>query len=73
MTDGLKNCSPLATRGKQEAQLSQRDRVTHRVNEYFVKSLKPLKIIRTDTVGQGIVPISISMTLSMYVVPFMRH
>jgi len=62
MTDGLKNCSPLATRGKQEAQLSQRDRVTHRVNEYFVK---PLKIIRTDTVAQGIVPTSTSMTLCM--------
>jgi len=35
---------------KQETQLSQKDRATLRVIEYFAKSLKSLKIIRNDTV-----------------------
>jgi len=34
----------------QEAQLSQRDRATLRVIEYFAKSVRSLKIIRNDTV-----------------------
>jgi len=37
-----------ATEWKQEAQLSQRDRATLRVIEYFAKSLK---VIRGDTVA----------------------
>jgi len=35
---------------KQEAQLSQKDRATFRVIEYFAKWLKSLKVIRKDTV-----------------------
>ena len=35
----------------QEAQLSQRDRATLRVIEYFAKSLK---VIRNDTVEHGV-------------------
>jgi len=36
---------------KQEAQLSQRDRTTLRVIEYFAESLK---VIKNDTVEQGV-------------------
>jgi len=35
---------------QQEAQLSQRDRATLRVIEYFAKSLKVLNVIRNDAV-----------------------
>jgi len=38
----------------QEAQLSQRDRATLRVIEYFAKSVRSLKIIRNDTVEYGV-------------------
>jgi len=36
--------------GQQEAQLSQRDRATLRVIEYFAKSFKITKVIGNDTV-----------------------
>jgi len=38
---------------RQEAQLSQIDRATFRVIEYFAKSLK-VKAIRNDTVEYGV-------------------
>jgi len=41
----------VASRGKQEAQLSQRDRTTLSVIEYFAKSLK---VTRNDTVKYGV-------------------
>jgi len=60
---------------KQEAQLSQRDRSTLRVIEYFANSLK---ITQGHSkwhccVGRVYVPISISMTPCLYVVPFLRY
>ena len=51
-------------------QLSQRDRATLRVIEYFAKSLKSVKIIQNDTVQ---VPISIPLKQCLYLVPFVRH
>jgi len=39
----------LERRCKQEAQLSQRDRATLRVIEYFASHSRSLKVIRNDT------------------------
>jgi len=44
---GLNDYRRIGLPEKQEAQLSQRDRATLRVTEYFAKSLK---IIRNDNV-----------------------
>ena len=51
---------------KQEAQLSQRDRATLRVTEYFAKSLK-------ITQGHSCVSPGITLKLYLYLVLFLRY
>ena len=48
---------------KQEAQLLQRDRATLLVIEYFAKSLK---VIRNDTVQQGVCKLLLVFHMSVY-------
>ena len=57
--------------GCKQAQLSQRDRATLRVIEYFGKSFsQSLKIIRDDTLGRCK---SIPLKLCLYLVPFLTY
>jgi len=65
----------IHTEQKQEAQLSQRDRATLRITEYFAKSLK---LSHGNSkwhcrVGRVQVPITITLKLCLYLVPFLRY
>jgi len=57
MTGSEQRISASAVKTKQEAQLSQRDRASLRVIDYFVKSLK---VIQNDTLKWDIICKSLS-------------